>query len=358
MELDEILKIAVKNNASDVHFRVGLPPMFRIKGDFVPLRDSPRITPSLASALAVKVMSKAQHERFLRSSELSTSYGVKGLGRFRTSVFRQRTTVALAMRVIPQSVSSFEELRLPDVVERVANSDAGLVLVTGPASCGKSTTLASVIDHINDQRTGHILTIEDPIEFMFRDKHCIVSQREVGVVVPNVASAIYSALRQDPDVIAIGELWSFETIRAAITAAASGRLVLATIATHDAIETVNQLVAAYPAERQAAARLQISNVLLAVISQRLVVASDHKTMLPVVEVLVSSPRIREVPKLETRLHELPDALIEGRESHGTQTFDQSLFDAVSKELLTRDEAHQYCSDPDEFALQFVNWNPR
>jgi len=354
MDIDEILQIAVNNGASDIHVRVGLPPMFRIAGSFRPLKDAARITPEEASRLAASVMTTAQRERFQRFSELDASYGVKGLGRFRINIFRQRMTVAMAIRAIPARVSTFEELHLPEAMESIAANTTGLVLVTGPAACGKSTTLASLVDFINGNRAGHILTIDGPMEFVYRDKRCIISQREVGVDTPSYASAIVNAIRQDPDVIVIGELLDDETIRGAITAASGGRLVLSTIATADATETMHRLVSAFEAEERRRARAQIAAVMRAIVSQRLVRRPDGMSTHLFAEVLVNTPSIHDILAADNRMHELPDALAAAMESHGTQTFDHSVIAAFKQQLITQEEALRYCSNPDNFALQLAS----
>ncbi len=351
MTFDEILQVAVKNGASDIHIRVGLPPMFRVNGSFLPLRDAARIEPEEAGKLASSVMSKIQRDRFNRQSELATSYGVKGLGRFRVNVFRQRMTVAMAVRSIPARIATFEELRLPRALNSIAEERSGLVLVTGPAACGKTTSLASLVDHVNGLRGGHILTIEDPIEFMYRDKRCIISQREVGVDTPDYASALRCAPRQDPDVIAVGELPNDDTIQAALTAAEGGRLVLGTMATPNAEETIHRLTAAFPKDNDRAARHRIAQTLRAIVSQRLIHRPEGAAVLLLTEVLVNNDKIRDLVADPDRIHELPDALNSSADTHGTQTFDQSVFSAFRDQLITQDEALRYCRNPDHFALQ-------
>jgi twitching motility protein PilT len=354
MDIDEILQIAVNNGASDIHIRVGLPPMFRVAGSFRPLKTAERITPEEATRLASSVMSPAQRERFQRFSELDASYGVKGLGRFRINVFRQRMTVAMAIRAVPARIATFEELQLPPVMERVAANTQGLLLITGAAACGKSTTLAALVDFINGNRAGHILTIDGPMEFVYRDKRCIISQREVGVDTPSYTSAIRNAIRQDPDVIVIGELTDDETIRGALTAATGGRLVLSTLCTADAAETIKRIVRAYPADERRQARAQIAAVTRAVVSQRLVRRSDGLTTHLFTEVLVNTPAIHDILAADNRMHELPDALAEAQESQGTQTFDHSVIEAFRQQLITQEEALRYCSNPDNFTLQLAS----
>jgi twitching motility protein PilT len=353
MDIDEILQIAVNNGASDIHIRVGLPPMFRISGSFRPLKDAGRITPEEASRLASSVMTTAQRERFSRFSELDLSYGVKGLGRFRVNVFRQRMTVAMAIRAIPARIATFEELRLPNVVETIAGYSEGLVIVAGAAACGKSTTLAALVDFINGSRAGHILTIDGPMEFVYRDKRCIISQREVGVDTPSYASAIVNAIRQDADVIVVGELLDDEAIRGAVTAASRGRLVVATIGAADVAGTITRLATAHPPEERHFARAQIAAVLKGVLAQRLVRRADGMSTHLFTEALVSTTPIQEVIADERRLHELPDVLMEAHSSHGTHTFDLSVILAFKEKLISQEEALRFCSNPDQFALQLA-----
>ena len=263
-------------------------------------------------------------------------------------------TVAMAIRAIPARVATFEELHLPAAMETIASNTTGLVLVTGPAACGKSTTLASLVDFINGSRAGHILTIDGPMEFVFRDKRCIISQREVGVDTPSYASAIVNAIRQDPDVIVIGELADDETIRGAVTAASGGRLVMSTLATANATETMLRLVTAYASEEQRRARAQIAAVTRAIVSQRLVRRPDGMSTHLFAEVLVNTAAIHDILAADNRMHELPDALTAAMESHGTQTFDHSVIAAFKQQLITQEEALRYCSNPDNFALQLAS----
>jgi len=276
MELNEILQVALRGGASDIHLKAGLPPMFRVDGNLVPLKDARRLPPEEISRMAFSIMNDYQKEKFKAQNELDLAYGVPGLGRFRVNVFQQRGTIGAVLRVIPFKISTIEQLLLPKVLEKIAAEQRGLILVTGTTGSGKSTTLAAMVDHINSNETCHIMTIEDPIEFLIRDKRSIVNQREVGVDTLSFGQALKSALRQDPDVILVGEMRDLETIETALTAAETGHLVLSTLHTLDATETITRIISAFPPHQQKQVRLQLGSVLRGVISQRLVPRADGK----------------------------------------------------------------------------------
>jgi twitching motility protein PilT len=350
-ELNELLRIAVKGGASDVHLKAGLPPMFRIDGSLVPLKDGRRLPPEEVAKISAGVMNSYQMEKFKEYNEIDLAYGVPGIGRFRVNCFQQRGTIGIVFRVIPFKIASMEELNLPKSIEKIALERRGLVLVTGTTGSGKSTTLASMIDFINARRTAHIITIEDPIEFLLRDKRCIVNQREVGVDTISFSQALRSALRQDPDVILVGEMRDLETIETALTAAETGHLVMSTVHTLDATETINRIISVFPPYQQKQVRLQLASVLKAVISQRLVPKVDGKGRVPACEILISSTRVRELVENEERTKEIHDAIQQGFVSYGMQTFDQSLMNLLSQKLITYEEAMRQSSNPDDFALR-------
>ncbi len=352
MELNEILKIAVKGGASDIHIKAGLPPMFRIDGSLVPYKNGQRLMPEDIGKIASSIMNSYQRSKFEETNEVDLAYGVPGLGRFRVNIFQQRGTVGIVFRVIPFSIRTIEELNLPKVVERIANERRGLVLVTGTTGSGKSTTLAAMIDHINSTRTAHVITIEDPIEFLIRDKKSIVNQREIGVDTRSFSAALKSALRQDPDVILVGEMRDFETIETALTAAETGHLVMSTLHTIDATETITRIVSVFPPYQQKQVRLQLSSIIKGIISQRLVPRADGRGRVPALEVLVSTARIRECVMDKDRTKEIPDAIAKGFTTYGMQTFDQSLMSLVKKKLVSYEEALKHVSNPDDFALRF------
>ena len=352
LDLNEILKIALKGGASDIHLKSGLPAMFRVDGALVPLKKGERLSPEALEKVALDMMNPAQQARFDEAREVDMAYGVAGLGRFRVNVFQQRGSMGIVFRVIPFAVKSTEQLHLPKIVESIAMEQRGLVLVTGTTGSGKSTTLASMIEYINSNRTCHIMTIEDPIEFLIRDRRSIVNQREIGVDTMGFSSALRAALRQDPDVILVGEMRDFETIETAITAAETGHLVMSTLHTLDATETINRIISVFPPYQQKQVRLQLATILKAVISQRLVPRADGKGRVPALEVLVSTARVRECIGDKDRTKELHDAIAKGFTTYGMQSFDQSLMSLVKNGLVTYDEALKHVSNADDFALRF------
>ncbi len=351
LNLNEILKVAVKNSASDVHLKVGLPPVLRVNGRLVPLKMDYRLKQEDLMGITNMVLSDAQKERFREMRELDVAYSVSGLGRFRANIFMQRGTLGVALRVVPGGVLSFEELNLPEILEKVASESRGLILCTGTTGSGKSTTLASIIEHINNHRTCHIITIEDPIEFLLKDKKSIITQREVEVDTPNFAAALKSALRQDPDVILVGEMRDYETIETALVAAETGHLVLSTLHTLDAAETINRIITVFPPYQQKQIRLQLSAILKAIISQRLVMRTDGEGRVPAVEILLNTARIREYIEDKEKTKKIRDAIAEGFTTYGMQTFDQSLMGLYRKDLITLDEAMRQATNPEDFALR-------
>jgi twitching motility protein PilT len=352
MELNEILKIALKGGASDIHLKSGLPPMFRVDGALVPLKKGERLMPDDIAPMAFSIMNPVQKKRFDEFREVDLAHGIPGLGRFRVNVFQQRGTIGIVLRVIPFGVKTIDELHLPKVVQKIAEEHRGLILVTGTTGSGKSTTLAAMLEHINSERTAHIMTVEDPIEFLIRDKRSIVNQREIGVDTHNFSNALRAALRQDPDVILVGEMRDFETIETALTAAETGHLVMSTLHTLDATETINRIISVFPPYQQKQVRIQLAAILKAVISQRLVPRADGKGRVPALEVMVSTSRVRECIGDKDRTKEIPDAIAKGFTSYGMQTFDQSLMSHVKTGLITYEEALKHVSNPDDFALRF------
>src|SRR5512138_2147165 len=351
MELNEILQVALKAGASDIHLKAGLPPMFRVDGSLVPLRDARRLPPEEVARMGFGLMNEYQRAKYEQTSEVDLAYGVPGLGRFRVNVFQQRGTIGVVLRVIPFKISTIEQLMLPRILEKVAGEQRGLVLVTGTTGSGKSTTLAAMIDHINATETCHIMTIEDPIEFLIRDKRSIVNQREVGVDTMSFGQALKSALRQDPDVILVGEMRDLETIETALTAAETGHLVMSTLHTLDAAETINRIISAFPPYQQKQVRLQLGAVLKGVVSQRLVPRADGKGRVPAIEVLLATARVRELVEDKDRTKEISDAIAQGHMTYGMQTFDQSLMTLLRQNLVSYEEALRQATNPDDFALR-------
>jgi twitching motility protein PilT len=351
-QIDDLLAVACSKGASDLHIKAGSFPFMRINGELMPIIEASRLTAEETLSMAFSIMNNRQKQRFKEVSEVDIAYGVSGLGRFRCNVFQQRGTVGMVLRVIPTTVRTVEELRLPSVCEKIAEDRRGLILVTGTTGSGKSTTLAAMIDYINRQRTGHIITIEDPIEFLHRDKRSYVNQREVDVDTRSFSEALRSALRQDPDVILVGEMRDFETIETALTAAETGHLVLSTLHTLDATETVNRIVSVFPPHQQKGVRIQLASVLRAVISMRLVRASSQKFgRVPAVEVMINTPYIRDCIIHPEKTALIRDAIAQGTSQYGMQTFDQSLHHLFEQGLITYDEAINGASNVDEFKLR-------
>jgi twitching motility protein PilT len=351
LDLQEILKISLKNGASDVHLKVGLPPVFRINGRLVPLKTSQRLKQEHVYQMTNNVLNDIQRERFRETREIDVAYSIKGLGRFRANIFMQRGTLGISLRVVPGGILSFEDLNLPDSLKDIAMESRGLVLCTGTTGSGKSTTLAALVEYINNNRTCHVITIEDPIEFLLKDKKSIITQREIGVDTLSFATALKSALRQDPDVILVGEMRDFETIETALVAAETGHLVLSTLHTVDAAETINRIISVFPPFQQKQVRLQLSSILKAVISQRLVSKVDGEGRVPAVEVLINTSRVQEYIENKEKSKKIIDAIAEGFTTYGMQTFDQSLMQLYRKDLITLDEALRQSSNPEDFALR-------
>jgi twitching motility protein PilT len=301
--------------------------------------------------MAFSIMSSRQKEKFKNNYEIDIAYSVPGLGRFRCNIFQQRGTVGMVLRVIPVKILSIRELMLPTVLEKIAEERRGLILCTGTTGSGKSTTLAAMIDYINAHRTEHIMTVEDPIEFLHRDKKSIVNQREVEVDTKSFSQALRSALRQDPDVILVGEMRDYETIETALTAAETGHLVLSTLHTMDATETVNRIISVFPPHQQKQIRLQLAAVLKAVISLRLLPRADGLGRVPATEVLISTAYIRDCIENKEKTKLIKDAISQGTSQYGMQTFDQSLYILYKNGLITLDEALRRASNPDEFRLK-------
>ena len=353
MNIDDLLKIAVERGASDLHLKVGNHPVLRIDGQLHPMVELKRLMQENTIAMAFAMMNDLQKEKFKVEHELDMAYSVAGLGRFRCNVFRQRGAVGIVLRVIPTQVKPISELNLPLVLERVAQERRGMVLVTGTTGSGKSTTLAAMIDNINTHRIEHIITIEDPIEYLHRDKKRIVNQREVGQDTIEFSNALRSSLREDPDVILVGEMRDLETIETAIMAAETGHLVLSTLHTLDAPETVNRIISIFPPHHQKQIRIQLASVLKSVISMRLLPRADGKGRVPAVEILINTPYIQECITDPDKTKLIKDAIQDGVSQYGMQTFDQSLYFLYQKELITYDEALKWASNPDEFKLKKI-----
>lgn len=342
----------MRGGASDIHLKAGLPPMFRVNGSLVPLRDADRLSPENTAEVAGTLMTPAQRSKFKEELDMDLAYGVPGLGRFRVNAFVQRGSVGLVFRVIPTKIQTIQDLYLPKVIETIANNRRGLILVTGATGSGKSTTLAGMIEHINRTRTEHIITVEDPIEFMIRDRRCIINQREIGNDTKSFHRALKAALRQDPDVILVGEMRDIETMEIALTAAETGHLVMSTLHTIDAPESIARIVSSFPAHQHKSLTMQLATILKAVVSQRLVPRSDGKGRVPAIEVMINTQQVKELIMNNASARVITDAIAKGHMTYGSQTFDQSLMGLVRQNLITYEEALRQSTSPDDFALRF------
>jgi twitching motility protein PilT len=351
MNINDLLKIAVERKASDLHLKVGSHPIIRIDGDLHQLAEIKRMMQEDTIAMAFSIMNARQKQRFKEELEIDIAYSVPGLGRFRCNIFQQRGTVGLVLRVIPARIKTIRELMLPPVLEEICEDRRGMVLCTGTTGSGKSTTLAAMVDYINAGRTEHIITIEDPIEFLHRDKKAIVNQREVDVDTRAFSLALRSAMRQDPDVVLVGEIRDYETIETALLAAETGHLVFSTLHTLDATETINRIIAVFPPHHQKQIRIQLGQVLRAVISLRLLPRADGIGRVPAVEVMRVTPYIRDCIENKDKTKYIRDQIALGTSQYRMQTFDQSLFQLYKNGLITLDEALRRASNPDEFKLK-------
>ncbi|UCH84108.1 MAG: type IV pilus twitching motility protein PilT [Candidatus Latescibacterota bacterium] len=344
INLRDLLHEMIEKKASDLHITAGLSPQLRVDGQILPTTH-PRLGPEDTLQITYSVLNEEQQKRFEKEKELDFSFGVKGLSRFRANVFLQRGVVSLAIRQIPFEIMDMKDLGLPPVVEKLAEKQQGLILVTGPTGCGKSTTLASVIDKVNRERTSHIVTIEDPIEFIHQHKNCIVNQREVKADTESFGAALKHVLRQDPDVILIGEMRDLETMKAALTIAETGHLTLATLHTNSTYESINRIVDSFPASQQGQIRAQLAFVLEGVITQQLIPRANGRGRVLVCEVMVCTPAIRATIR-DDKVHQIY-GLMQAGQKFGMQTMNQGLFNASIKGEITQNEAIRRSTDPEE-----------
>lgn len=351
LDLNHVLSVAIRGGASDIHLKAGLPPMFRVNGALLPLKNAQRITPDALQEAAFSIMAPALKQHFEETFDADFGYGLAGVGRFRVNVFYQRGTVGMVLRVIPYKVQELEALLVPPVIAKLAEERRGLILVTGATGSGKSTTLAAMVEYINATRTNHIVTIEDPIEFLLRDRKSIINQREIGSDCKSFGASLRAALRQDPDVILVGEMRDRETIEIALKAAETGHLVLSTLHTTDAGEAINRIVTSFEPHMYAQVRVQVASLLRGVISQRLVPRADGKGRVPAIEVMVNTARIKELILDGSRFRELKDAIAQGQDSYGMQTFDQSLLWLYKSGYISLEEALHNATNPDDFKLR-------
>ncbi|MBX6332062.1 MAG: type IV pilus twitching motility protein PilT [Gemmatimonadaceae bacterium] len=345
-----VLQRMIQQNGSDLHLKVGRPPVLRINGELEAL-DLPPLRPEELKALAEQIMTPKQVKEFAEQKEADFAIGVPGIGRFRVNVYQQRGTIAYALRAVPYQVKTIAELMLPPVVEQIALRPRGLVLVTGITGSGKSTALAAMIQHINEHRHANIITVEDPIEFLHRDINSSINQREVGADTGSFGQALRRVLRQDPDVILIGEIRDLETLEVALKAADTGHLVFSTLHTTDASQTINRVISFYAPHQQAEVRFMLASALAAVISLRLVPRCDRPGRVPACEILINTAAVRDQIRDMSKSLNIPDLIREGTVQYGMQSFDQSLMQWYTKRIISYESAMFFASNPSEFALR-------
>ena len=346
VSLQDLLTLMIEQNASDLHLTSGSPPQLRIDGTLRPV-NVPPLSPTETKRLAYSILTEKQKKVFEEKNELDLSFGVKNLSRFRANVFMQRGAISCAIRVIPYKILDFNQLGLPPVVESLAKKPKGLILVTGPTGSGKSTTLASIIDYINRNRKGHIVTIEDPIEYIHSHKNCIVNQREVGADTGSFASALRVVLRQDPDVVLIGEIRDLETMETALSVSETGHLALATLHTNSTIETINRIIDMFPVNQHSQVRAQLSFVLQGIVAQTLVPKKYGGGRVAICEIMVPSAAIRNLIR-EEKLQQIYSMMQAGQKESNMQTMTQALAKAVKEDKIGMEEAMVIVPYPDEF----------
>jgi len=345
LKIENLLEEVVKRNASDLHLCVGMPPMFRIDGALVPAEGLAPLTGEDLTALVYSVMDDVQKEDLVKDKEVDFSFAFGDLARFRANAFHQKGNLGMALRLIPNKIPTLTELGMPNILQKFADIPRGLVLVTGPTGSGKSTTLAAMVDKINTEKSVHIITIEDPIEYTHNHKKSLIDQREVHYDTRSFAAALRSALREDPDVVLIGEMRDLETISAAITIAETGHLVFATLHTNTAAQSLDRIIDVFPPFQQQQVRIQLSNIMQAVVSQRLI-PTIGGGRIAAAEIMVVTPAVRNIIR-EGKTHQL-DAVIQTSADQGMIQMDKSLANLVSAGSITAEEAHGYCIDPQEF----------
>ncbi|HEV8355770.1 MAG TPA: type IV pilus twitching motility protein PilT [Gemmatimonadales bacterium] len=346
LNLRALLQEMIEHEASDLHITAGERPKLRVDGDIVNSSVEHVLTPKDTLQLAYSVLTEQQKKRFEFEDELDFSFGIQNLARFRGNVFKQRGCVAIVLRMIPFSVRTFEDLGLPPVIAKLCERPRGLILVTGPTGSGKSTTLAAMIDKLNKDRRGHIITVEDPIEFIHRHQNCLVNQREIGTDTKSFAAALKYALREDPDIILVGEMRDLETVAAALTIAETGHLVLATLHTNSAAESINRIIDVFPSNQQSQIRAQLAFVLEGVLTQSLLQRAKGKGRVMACEIMVATPAIRSLIR-DDKVHQIYSALQSGKK-HGMQTMTDALFQLYMNREVTKEECLRVASDANEF----------
>ena len=349
--IDDILRAAVRLGASDIHIGTGRHPILRVEGKLSSVKNAPRLTAEDVMAMAQQMMNPAQRDKFESQFETDLAYSLSGVARFRVNVFHQRGTISIAIRVIPYNILNFESLNLPPVMEKIANEERGLVIVTGTTGSGKSTTLAAVVDYINRNKARHIITVEDPLEYTHGDKMSYINQREINIDTLSFANAMRAALREDPDVILVGEMRDLETMEICLSAAETGHLVLTTLHTLDAQESINRMLTIFPPHQHNQVRYQLAQVLKAIISQRLVPTVDGKRRVPAAEILVATERIKELISDPQKTWEIRQAIQEGSLHYGMQTFDQCLYNLFKSGMITYDEAMVQATNRNDLAMR-------
>jgi twitching motility protein PilT len=353
MVIDEFLKIAIERDASDLHLKAGNHPMIRVHGTLTPLTGFSRITTQDTEDLAGQMMTEFQKKRLKEDLDIDLAYSLQGFGRFRGSIFHQRGSLAIALRIIPLEIKSIRQLLLPEVLEKIAFYQRGLVLVTGTTGSGKTTTLAAMLDYINTYRRENIITIEDPIEYLHKDKKSSINQREVGMDVSSFSRGLRGCLREDPDVILVGEMRDLDTIETALLAAETGHLVFSTLHTLDAPESINRIISVFAPHHQRQVRLQLASILKAIISMRLIPRMDGQGRVPAVEVMISTPYIAECVAERDKTTLIRDAVASGVSQYGMQTFDQSIYQLYRDGFISFEQGMKYSSNPDNFKLRVM-----
>ncbi len=348
--IENLLRVSVENKASDVHLKANSLPIFRINGELYPQPDFGIVSKDNLDKIAASMMYKYQVQVFQENKDVDLAYSLPSIGRFRVNIFSQRNSISIEMRYVPFSIPSFESLNLPKVIKTISLKKKGLILVTGVTGSGKSTTLASMIDYINSNKSAHIITIEDPIEYLYKDNKSIIEQREMGMDVYSFSHGLREALRQDPDIILIGEMRDHETIETAILAAETGHLIMSTLHTLDAQETINRIVAVFPSHQQKQIRIQLASVISAIISQRLIIRSDKQGRVPAAEILINTALIKECILDEDKTLSIRDYIKNGNLQYEMQTFDQSLYNFYKNNIITYEEALAQSTTPNDLAL--------
>ncbi len=351
MNITELLQATIQNGASDLHLKAGKPPKVRVNGTLKPVEGAPSLSAEAAQAIAFGIMNDRQKDQFHQRGEVDLAYSYAGVGRFRVNAFKQRGSVSMVFRVVPTKIRTLEELKLPEILQKMSMESRGLILLTGSTGSGKSTTLAAMVEHINRNKTANIITIEDPIEFLYLDRMALISQREVGYDTESFGVALRASLRQDPDVIMVGEMRDFETIQTALIAAETGHLVLSTLHTMDAPETINRIISVFPPFQQKQVRLQLASVLQGVVSQRLIPRVDGEGRVAACEVMVTTQSVREAIIDPEKTRRLREVIAAGGSQYGMQTFDQHLFDLMDDGIISQQDAMNWSTNPDDFSLR-------